>query len=320
MTTVTPKQEEAFRGELLSEEGVMGKMSAHVSRDAKYDKVVEYLLGRYLLVDTLDHAMSISKKYHYSVRMVTLDGELLNPGGSMSGGAFCNNSNLLGRKREMDSLQQQVEKRKEELDKVRQSIQDTNKEVEHCVQEAAEKGELLRKLEVKKNTAAIKYEQAVETKEQKDKEYLHIAQDGKEIEDQKVMLESTLGQIERDLSGAKDIRAQAENRIKELSAQLESDHDKQAKLQDELASVRMDVSAFQQKNNYISENIQRITTGIQELKASYEKFVQEQEDSDGAVEQMQQAIQGLGEKSKELEQEIQVLLQEIDESVRRKKK
>ena len=132
------------------------------------------------------------------------------------------------------------------------------------------------------------------------------------------MLESTLGQIERDLSGAKDIRAQAENRIKELSAQLESDHDKQAKLQDELASVRMDVSAFQQKNNYISENIQRITTGIQELKASYEKFVQEQEDSDGAVEQMQQAIQGLGEKSKELEQEIQVLLQEIDES--RKKK
>lgn len=127
MTTVTPKQEEAFRGELLSEEGVMGKMSAHVSRDAKYDKVVEYLLGRYLLVDTLDHAMSISKKYHYSVRMVTLDGELLNPGGSMSGGAFRNNSNLLGRKREMDSLQQQVEKRKEELDKVRLSIQDTIK-------------------------------------------------------------------------------------------------------------------------------------------------------------------------------------------------
>ena len=318
LTTVTPKQEEAFRGELLSEEGVMGKMSAHVSRDVKYDKVVEYLLGRYLLVDTLDHAMSISKKYHYSVRMVTLDGELLNPGGSMSGGAFRNNSNLLGRKREMDSLQQQVEKRKEELDKVRLSIQDTNKEVEHCVQEAAKKGELLRELEVKKNTAAIKYEQAVETKEQKDKEYLHIAQDGKEIEDQKVMLESTLGQIEKDLSGAKDIRVQAENRIKELSAQLETDHDNQAKLQDELASVRMDVSAFQQKNNYISENIQRITTGIQELKASYEKFVQEQENSDGAVEQMQQAIQGLGEKSKELEQEIQVLLQEIDES--RKKK
>ena len=56
--------------------------------------------------------MSISKKYHYSVRMVTLDGELLNPGGSMSGGAFRNNSNLLGRKREMDSLQQQVEKKK----------------------------------------------------------------------------------------------------------------------------------------------------------------------------------------------------------------
>lgn len=115
LTTVTPKQEEAFRGELLSEEGVMGKMSAHVSRDAKYDKVVEYLLGRYLLVDTLDHAMSISKKYHYSVRMVTLDGELLNPGGSMSGGAFRNNSNLLGRKREMDSLQQQVEKEKKNL-------------------------------------------------------------------------------------------------------------------------------------------------------------------------------------------------------------
>ncbi len=62
----------------------------------KYKLIIEYLLGRFLLVDTIDHAMQISKKYQYRVRIVTLEGELFHPGGSLSGGTFKNNSNLLG--------------------------------------------------------------------------------------------------------------------------------------------------------------------------------------------------------------------------------
>ena len=60
------------------------------------------------MVDHVDHATEIARKYGYSIRMVTLEGELLVPGGAISGGAFKNNSNLLGRRREMEELEGKV--------------------------------------------------------------------------------------------------------------------------------------------------------------------------------------------------------------------
>lgn len=53
-----------------------------------YRELAEYLLGRCAVVDTIDNALKIAGKYHHSIKIVTLEGELLSPGGSMSGGAF----------------------------------------------------------------------------------------------------------------------------------------------------------------------------------------------------------------------------------------
>ena len=59
-------------------------------------------------MDHIDHAIAIARKYRHSIRMVTLEGESLSPGGSMTGGAFKNNSNLLGRRREIEELEKKV--------------------------------------------------------------------------------------------------------------------------------------------------------------------------------------------------------------------
>ena len=79
----------------LKEMGVLGLASELVSADEKYSGLVSYLLGRVVVVDQIDHAIALAKKYRYSLRIVTLDGELLSPGGSMTGGAFKNSTNLL---------------------------------------------------------------------------------------------------------------------------------------------------------------------------------------------------------------------------------
>lgn len=89
----------------LKEMGVLGLASELVSADEKYSGLVSYLLGRVVVVDQIDHAIALAKKYRYSLRIVTLDGELLSPGGSMTGGAFKNSSNLLGRRREIEELE-----------------------------------------------------------------------------------------------------------------------------------------------------------------------------------------------------------------------
>ena len=72
-----------------------------VEVDSKFDNLMEYLLGRVLVVDNIDNAIKIANKYNHKFRMVTLEGDLINPGGAMSGGAYKNNNNLLGRRGEI---------------------------------------------------------------------------------------------------------------------------------------------------------------------------------------------------------------------------
>lgn len=318
LTTVTPGKEKPFREEILSENGVLGNLAEYVEREKKYDRVIGYLLGRYLLVDTIDHAMEISRKYHFSIRIVTLEGELLNPGGSLSGGAFRNNSNLLGRRREMEVLQQLIQSIQEELNENKKKIQNSTEQVEKLVREANTKNEVLKELELKQNTANIKYEQAVSIKEQKEKEYLAIMGDGKEIETQKSILEDALSRINQELEESETREEQAKERVQKLTKELEADHERQTEWQDKLAQIRLEISSFQQKNNYISENIHRIQGMILELQAEYDRLMEEQDSSDGAVEKMQEAIRGYEEKYETLGEEIEQLLVDIEEETKKK--
>lgn len=100
---------------ILSENGVIGIASKLLKCEAKYMKLLNNLLSKIIIVDNIDNAIAIAKKYKYEYRLVTLDGEQLSPGGSISGGAYKNNSNLLGRKREIDELEYNFNEAKNRL-------------------------------------------------------------------------------------------------------------------------------------------------------------------------------------------------------------
>ena len=104
LTSITRPQEFKMLN-VLTENGVIGLADSLVRTDAKYRNVAKTMLGRIVVIDNVDNAVRIAKKYNYSVRMVTLEGELLVPGGAISGGAFKNNSNLLGRRHQAEHSQ-----------------------------------------------------------------------------------------------------------------------------------------------------------------------------------------------------------------------
>ena len=318
LTTVTPKKEKPFRDEILEEDGVLGNVASKVDCDEKYKLIIEYLLGRFLLVDTIDHAMQISKKYQYRVRIVTLEGELFHPGGSLSGGTFKNNSNLLGRRKEQEALEKEKQTIESAIASVKEEIQTAQKQVENFVKDANAKEETVKELELKKNTAQIKYEQAVSVKEQKEKEYRAIANDGKEIENQKALIEDSLSRIDSDLELSKQKEEQAKEQVKLLSVKLDEEREKQVELQEKISQNRLEVSSFQQKNNYVAENIHRIEESLHDLETEYNKLMQEQKNSDDTVSEMEQAIAGYEEKNKQLQEEIVRLTKEIEEESKQK--
>lgn len=101
--------------------GCYGVASSLVEYDAKIDNVVSNLLGSTVVVENMDIAIELSKSSGYSYRIVTIDGDIVSPQGSLTGGSKkAESSNLIGREREIETLGQDIislQKRKENIDK-----------------------------------------------------------------------------------------------------------------------------------------------------------------------------------------------------------
>ena len=106
----------AIEGRVLQERGLeqcrgfVGIASALVRSDDRYRGIVENLLGRTVITETLDDAIEMSRRYHNRFRIVTLDGQVMNAGGSMTGGSVSRNAGILSRANEIERLTAELRK------------------------------------------------------------------------------------------------------------------------------------------------------------------------------------------------------------------
>lgn len=112
----------AIKGRVLSEQGLddqygfVSIASDLVSYDNKYSEIIRWLLGRTAVAEDIDSAIAIAKKYSYRFRIVTLDGQVINAGGSMSGGSRVQNAGILSRGNEIERLKGSLASMQKELD------------------------------------------------------------------------------------------------------------------------------------------------------------------------------------------------------------
>lgn len=112
----------AIKGRVLSEQGLddqygfVSIASDLVSYDNKYSEIIRWLLGRTAVAEDIDSAIAIAKKYSYRFRIVTLDGQVINAGGSMTGGSRIQNAGILSRGNEIERLKGSLASMQKELD------------------------------------------------------------------------------------------------------------------------------------------------------------------------------------------------------------
>lgn len=172
------------------ETGVLGVANALVSYDPVYEGLVAQLLGRTLVVDTIDHAIVIQRKYRQTLRMVTLEGELLSPGGSMTGGSFRNNSNLLGRRREIEELEKSVQGLAKELREIQQELEEKKNKRNEIRDLRTELNEKLQRQYIEQNTVRLNLEKAREKKTE-------IRLDFEALQKESLEIENQIAEIER---------------------------------------------------------------------------------------------------------------------------
>ena len=108
----------ALQNEIINTEGYLGIASDLIKFDDRYKNIMDYSLGRTIIARDMDSALKISKIGKHKLKIVTLNGEIISPGGALTGGSiYSKNSNILGRKREIQELESSIKENKERYNK-----------------------------------------------------------------------------------------------------------------------------------------------------------------------------------------------------------
>ena len=292
MSSISPRGEFSPR-EALKEPGVIGVASELVTTAPQYQQIARFLLGRVLVVDHIDHAIAIGRKYRHSLRMVTIEGESLSPGGSMTGGAFKNNSNLLGRRREIEELEKGVAKLKSEVAMIQKAMED-NRNRRNVLRDAiADFQDKLRQQYIEQNTAKMNIAQQEEKAEEIRGGYEQINRDKEQIRRQMLEIRQDHEQIARELESSRQDEQELESFIEEKQAELDQWKEEETELTRELEEIRLQASSLDQKNQFDQENLNRLNSETQTLENEQKSIYESLAHSSEEMEQKKLTIQEL---------------------------
>ena len=280
---------------LASEKGAIGFANQLIECDSEFYELARYLLGRILVVDNIDNALAIARRHNHSVRIVTLEGDMLSPGGSMSGGAFKNSSNLLGRRREIEELETSVagnEKKlkslETELSNAREKLSVVRNELEQLKTELQEK-------QLAENTSSMNLEAAERKQEELNRAYTNSKRESEEIE-------VSVLQINAEIDACKIALAESERHDKELTDKINSDNAKIEQNKAELAARQaeaekrhIELANFSQQDTFAEENIKRVLREISRLNEEADEIKDSLGSADDEIREKKENIAKIGE-------------------------
>lgn len=292
LTTITHPQE--FKNpECLTEEGVIGMACDLVSQEEKYKDVSKAMLGRIVVVDTVDHALKIAKKFDYGIRMVTIEGELLVPGGAISGGNFKNSLSLLSRRREMEELKSQV-------DKAEKDCKDAEKAIEECKMRRNQVRLEIEKLKldyqdgyVRLNTARIRVNQAKEKMGDVTKDFDALRKESADLKSEIASIEEEKITVQKSLEENTKSEEEENAKVKKDQAVLEEYRSEETEKLNIVSAFDVEVEKLLQKQDFAKQNIDRVSEELGGLTAEEKELTETLEKSEEEIAHKKEDIEEL---------------------------
>ncbi len=312
---------------LLDEPGVIGIADELVGYDDKYEKIIQHLLGNTLVLENLDAAVALTRKFRHNARLVTLEGELINTSGAITGGhTDQRKSGLLSRANELDVLKTKIgelqqivnqkdEKRKAYVATIAEADQTRQRLTGHLQDKQIEKASITKDIEqADQNIDRLNTELAeVETQNRQLKETVDLSR-----EDQQT-LDAEIAELTKK-------RTQTEGRIQRVSEQVDSDARKREVVVSDcqereifLAGQRQKLESMTEELDNFDEQQLQIEKNIEEQQAIIDSDEQTKHDIAEQIEEAQRKFLRIGGDRAEAEaahdeltEEREALLEEIE--------
>ncbi len=284
------KPQEFKNPEALSEKGVIGMADELVRIEERYRNVAKAMLGRIVVVDNVDNAVKIARKFDYGIRMVTLEGELLVPGGAISGGAFKNNSNLLGRRREIEELEKNTKKLLAAIDQMNRDIDDTKTNRNRMRMELEALKTEIQRQSIEQNTARLNIEQARERMDEEVEAEASLKLEEKEIESRIFEIRNDKESIQQELAGSEELEKSTQEQIAGFQKELEDARRLETEAAAHVSDWEMRVEKMRQTQGFKQTNVDRIDEEISRSQAELDEILEALEKNSVEVEHKKQNI------------------------------
>lgn len=294
--------------DVLKEQGVIGVASALVQVEERFKGLAENLLGRTIVVDHIDHGISLARKYKQTLRIVTLEGDLLNPGGAMTGGAFKNTSNLLSRRREIEEFEKTVKMLKADMEEMERVIEGQKEERSGYYASVETIKEELQKSYVIQNTAKMNYNQVNSKIQEAKRETEYVYHENEQIENQIRDMKEEHGLIREELSSSETLEEKLNTAAKEWQKELDDAREEETRQLQETEKMHLTYAALEQKQQFVKENEARIKEEIVKYKDELKTLEVNKGNASLEIQNKEEQIQDIEvtiENSKELFEEIE---------------
>ena len=315
ISSVKGKKIENIKGKRA---GVVGIASDLISCDKKYEQIILNLLGRTVIVDNMQNAINLAKENNYSFRIITIEGDIINPSGAITGGSVTKKTvNILGRSREIESLEKEIKKLKEKIEKLEKDKEQYELSSEDVIEEVQSLEKQLQEIDITYATEKQRVVSIDENIEQIQKRIEKLKDEKERAEENKNTIKISKEENEKLIE---NINKQNEDDQKIIDEFSNSNKDSQKYIDDlnfDITNLKISVSSFnesevsiEEMTEMINKEIETHTRNAENKKIQIEnanlensKLKEEIENTKQEIEKVKSQVENSGENIEKLKQE-----------------
>ena len=290
---------------LSKENGVVGIASDLVKYDKKYEQIVLSLLGRTVIVDNMDTAINVAKKNKYAFRIVTIEGDVVNPSGMITGGSVVQKTvNILGRSREIESLKKDIKKLEEKIKNLKDEKEKYSDEIESTLEEVSVLEKELQEIEIVYATEKQKVVSEEEAIKKIETRLEKLREEDKSIKEQKEISKNKQNELNEKIKELEEENSKLTDEINEFALLNKDDQKYIDDLNFDITNLKISVSSFDESEDSINEMIDRINLDIENTKTvinnkteQRKKITEENKNLEESIKNLEEEIEKLKEDS-----------------------
>ena len=310
IASVKGKKLEKLKG---NESGVIGIASDLVKFNKKYEQIILNLLGRTVIVDNMNTAIKVAKQNGYTFRIVTKDGDLINPSGAITGGSVAKKTvNILGRGKEIEKLEKEIKNIKAKIQKLEKEKEEYEQSIEGILELSANLEKELQEIDITYATEKQKMISIDENIQKLQNRLNKLKEEQKNLENLK---QEAIERKEKIQEETQKITNQNEELSKLISEFAELNKDDQKYIDDlnyDITNLKISVSSFDESESSIKEIQERINQELNNAKASIENKNNQIEQIKIENENLEKSIQETLNKIEEIKQKVSNSSAEIE--------